>query len=260
MKLRAVKLAVTLITAAGLLAGDYFPPMTSEAIAQSAAKKAATTKSITAEQAQQNFRAAFPDVEVKRFGKSPIPSWYEVIIDNERILYYNPEEGVALAGDLFRGQKENLTQKRRNELTMEIFSKVDLAAALKIGNGPKVVYEVTDPDCSYCRRGSEYLDQRQDVTRYIFFYPLPSHPDAPEKVRFIFSAPDPVQAYRDVMKGVYDKGGKPLPAFTDKGSARLQENIRIAEMLGVRGTPAYWINGQAVSGANIQLIEQLLRQ
>jgi thiol:disulfide interchange protein DsbC len=259
MKNIAVKLAVTMIAAAGLLAGDYFPPMTSGASAQSSAKGAAASKPITAEQAQKMFRAAFPDVEFKSFTKGPISSWYEVVVDNERILYYNPVEEVALVGDLYRNQKENLTQNRRSELVMEVFSKVKPGTALKIGNGPKVVYEVTDPDCPYCRSGSEYLDQRQDVTRYIFFYPLPSHPDAPDKIRYIFSAPDPVQAYHEVMKGVYDKGGKPLPAFTDKGSAKLQEHLKIAEMLGVRGTPAYWINGQAVSGANIQLIERLLQ-
>jgi thiol:disulfide interchange protein DsbC len=261
MKNRAAKLAVILIAAAGLLAAYYLPKSISPASAQAQTKGAAAKKAITLEEARQMFKAAFPDAEFKNFTKGPTPSLYEVQIDNERIIYYNPEEGVALVGDLYRNQQENLTQKRRSELAAEIFSKIDLQTALKIGNGPKVIYEVTDPDCPYCRRGSTYLDQRQDVTRYIFFYPLASHPEAPEKIRFIFSSPDPVKAYHDVMNGVYDKdrGGKPLPAFTDKGSARLQEHLKIAGMLGVRGTPAYWINGQPVSGANIQLIEQLLK-
>ncbi|MBE0596012.1 MAG: DsbC family protein [Desulfuromonadales bacterium] len=214
--------------------------------------------SVEGAKAQQLFSSDFPDVPIRSFAPAPLAGWYEVVVDNERIVYFNPEERVAMFGDLFRGQRNNLTQSRRAEMAAELLAKLPREAAVKIGNGPKVVYEVTDPDCSYCRRGSSYLDQRSDLTRYIFFYPLPSHPQAPAKVRFILAAADQQQAYHEVMKGVYDtdKGGKPVPEVTD--NTKLEVHVEVAKRLGVRGTPAYWINGQAISGANIPALEQLL--
>jgi len=93
------------------------------------------------------------------------------------------------------------------------------------------------------------------VTRYIFFLPLKMHPDAEQKARYILSANDPALAYEEVMSGRYDEG--PIPPFKDNGV--MASHMEATEMLGLTGTPNYWINGTFVAGANINAIEQLLK-
>ena len=64
--------------------------------------------------------------------------------------------------------------------------------------------EITDPDCTYCRQASAYLSARNDVTRYVFFFPLPIHPNAEAKIRHIFCAADRARAYEEAMAGKLD--------------------------------------------------------
>ena len=64
---------------------------------------------------------------------------------------------------------------------------LDLTKAVKIGNGKTMVIEFTDPDCPFCRKAEAYLQKRTDLTRYIFFIPLKSHPASKGKVQYILS-------------------------------------------------------------------------
>lgn len=78
--------------------------------------------------------------------------------------------------------------------------------AVKIGNGKNIIIEVTDPDCPFCRKASDFFAKRNDVTRYIFFLSLTKlHPNAEKKSRFILSSKDQTQAHKDVMSGKYDQ-------------------------------------------------------
>jgi thiol:disulfide interchange protein DsbC len=59
------------------------------------------------------------------------------------------------------------------------------------------------------------------------------------------------------MNGQLD--GKAVPACSDaKAEALLREHKDLGTKLGVRGTPAFWVNGQYVAGANIPAIEGIL--
>lgn len=135
-------------------------------------------------------------------------------------------------------------------------SDLDFARALKIGSGPKIVVEFTDPDCPYCRTASRYLDGRRDVTRYVFFFPLARHPRAKEKVRYILSQKERERAYHQVMSGAMD-GATPLPS-TPRGDKLQEEQFAIATRAGVTSTPTFMISGRIVSGFDRARIEELL--
>jgi thiol:disulfide interchange protein DsbC len=64
---------------------------------------------------------------------------------------------------------------------------IDAGKSITIGSGAKTVFEFTDPDCPYCRKASKYFEGRTDVTRHVFFYPLPRHPKAKDKAQYILS-------------------------------------------------------------------------
>lgn len=200
------------------------------------------------------FSKVFPQLKFFAVSPSPIAGLYEVLLEGDKIVYFAPESGHLLAGALWSPENRNLTQERIEKLKGERIKDLPLDKALKIGKGKKTVIIVTDPDCPYCRKGDEFLAGRNDITSYIYFLPLSIHPDAAKKAAYVLSSDDPSRSYGEVMLGLWDK--RPLPAFKDNGL--LDEHRKIVTKLGVSGTPAYWINGTFVAGANIEKMRELL--
>jgi thiol:disulfide interchange protein DsbC len=131
---------------------------------------------------------------------------------------------------------------------------------VKIGSGPHTVIEITDPDCPFCRKASDFFATRSDMTRYVFFYPIPElHPKAEAKVRYILGAKDQAKAYEEAMTGKLDD-----MKFTPSDDAATVELFKIHKETGVKvggasiGTPLFLIDGQVVKGANIPQIEKIL--
>lgn len=135
-------------------------------------------------------------------------------------------------------------------------SGIDTSRAITIGSGAKSVFEFTDPDCPFCRKASKYFEGRTDVTRYIFFYPLPRHTRAKEKVRFILSMPDKAKAYHDVMSGRMDSA--PQLASTAEGIKLQEEQMAIAKKFKIDSTPTFMINGRIIEGFDLKRIEEAL--
>jgi thiol:disulfide interchange protein DsbC len=137
-----------------------------------------------------------------------------------------------------------------------IAADLDLSKSITIGNGPKTVIEFTDPDCPYCRKASKYFEGRSDLTRHVFFYPLPRHTRAKEKVRFILSMQDTVKAYHDVMSGKMDAA--PPLASTQEGIKLQEEQLEIAKKNKVDSTPTFMINGRIIVGFDQKKIDEAL--
>lgn len=134
---------------------------------------------------------------------------------------------------------------------------LDFGKSITIGNGPKTVIEFTDPDCPYCRKASKYFDERADVTRQVFFYPLPRHLQAKEKAQFILSQTDRASAYRAVMSGRMDNIRK-LEGISSKGIKLQEEQFEIAKKHKVDSTPTFMINGRIIVGFDLKKIEEAL--
>lgn len=134
---------------------------------------------------------------------------------------------------------------------------LDFGKSITIGNGPKEVVEFTDPDCPYCRKASKYFDGRSDVTRHVFFYPLPRHPKAKEKVQYILSQMDRATAYREVMSGKMDSVLK-FEGITAKGIKLQEEQVETARRQKVDSTPTFLINGRIIVGFDQKKIEEAL--
>jgi thiol:disulfide interchange protein DsbC len=197
----------------------------------------------------------YPKMNALEVNQAPVAGLYEVVLANEDIIYYSPEDGIIFAGELWTPAGRNLTRESKSQRMSAKVDMFPLDLAIKIGHGPKVVIEVTDPDCPFCRKGSEFFDEREDITRYVFLYPLTRlHPEAEAKARFILSADDQQAAYEDVFSGLYD--GQSLPEFKDNGL--LEKHRAIAKEVGVNSTPQYWVDGVHVSGFNQNNFEKLL--
>ena len=206
--------------------------------------------------AAEALRTTYPRYQFQEVNPTPVPGICEVV-SSTNIIYFAPETGHLIFGEIWSTAGKNITQERKASLVASKLDALPLDKALKIGDGKITVIEVTDPDCPFCRKGSLFFDNRQDVTRYIFFKPLTNlHPEAEKKARYILSAKDKVAAYKEIMSGKYDD--QALPEFDDSGL--LDHHLQVAASLGVKATPYFWVNGRLVPGANIPKLQELLKQ
>lgn len=208
--------------------------------------------------ALEAFGKAYHGTTVESMTRTEIAGLFEVVTGGN-LLYYAPEGNFLIFGEIFTPQGKNITAQRREELTAKRIKELPIDAAVKIGSGRNTVIEFTDPDCPFCRKASRFFKERRDVSRYVFFAPLVQlHPDAEKKAAWILAAKDPEKAYLEVMDGLRDKERIPQP--DKRGSALVMRHRQIAARMGVMGTPMFWVNGKMVQGANIPVIEKLLKE
>jgi thiol:disulfide interchange protein DsbC len=125
------------------------------------------------------------------------------------------------------------------------------------GNGSRRMAVFSDPDCPYCRKLQPELNKLDDVTIYIFPYPIASlHPDSERQSKLIWCSKDRVKAWEDVLL----EGKLPVGSSTNCANP-VHENIVLGQRLHVDGTPALiFSNGRRVPGyADARHIEQMLR-
>ena len=208
---------------------------------------------------EESFKKSFPKYTLDSITPTAVPGVYEIVVQG-KIGYYAPGPEYIFTGAIMTADGKNLTQERIMEIQGRKFKDLPLEKALKIGSGPHTVIEITDPDCPFCRKAATFFAERKDVTRYIFFYPIPSlHPNAEAKVRQIFCAKDRAQAYEEAMAGKFDDM-KFTPCKNGEADDLLKAHKEIGDRVGVAGagTPLFLINGQVVNGANIPVIEKIL--
>lgn len=206
---------------------------------------------------EQAFKKAYPNVPYDSIRPGAIKGMYEVSKGAD-LIYYFSEKDLLFIGEIIDKTGRSLTEERKGELILSNVKKIPLEKAVKIGTGKQTIIEFTDPDCPYCRRSAAFLETLKDVTRYVFFFPLPSHRDAENKVRYIFCSSDMGKAYEEAMKGKLDTQ-KYTVCKKPEAAERLALHREIGTRIGVNGTPMFIINGKdLVVGANFQAIEAAL--
>lgn len=214
---------------------------------------------------EKSLKTNFPDLGFESVTPSPVAGLYEVVAA-KMIYYYAPREGLLIAGQIFDKTKRNLTaekiQEVRARFDQEIARKageLPLDKAVKVGEGKHIVIEFTDPDCPYCRKAAEFFEKRADVTKYTFFMPLPMHPDARNKVRYILCQKDRGHTLEEVMRGKLD-GVKYETCTSAEVDDLMKLHESLAAKMGISSTPFFIVNGSTVSGADIPKLEQLLEK
>lgn len=194
-------------------------------------------------------QAVYPKIKVGSVTKTPFSGLYEVFVDGQ-IIYANDNFTWFIAdGRLVDAKsRKELTSARLEELTKIDFDALPLDQAIKVvrGNGSRKVAVFSDPDCPFCKK----LEQKEllpltDVTIYTFLLPLESlHPDAANKAKAIWCAPDRIKAWHDwVLNGQITKSGTSC-------DNPLDENAELARKLGISSTPTLiFADGKRMLGA-----------
>ncbi|MEI7967382.1 MAG: DsbC family protein [Betaproteobacteria bacterium] len=200
---------------------------------------------------RQAFTARFPKAAVESVRKLPELDLYEVVVsrgDEPLIIYTDDAFRFMMQGSLVetRGMTD-LTEKTRTRITAIDFESLPLDKAIKRvkGNGNRRVAVFSDPDCPYCKRIEQELEKVNDVTVYIFLYPIEQlHPKAPERARAIWCSPNRLKAWDDYML----RGTAPT-AKADCANP-VTDLMEFGRKKGINGTPTLvFSDGSRVPGA-----------
>ncbi len=188
---------------------------------------------------------------------TPMKGLFEVRIGTD--LFYTDAQGnYVIQGELIDTKaRRNLTEDRINKLTAVDFAALPLKDAFTVvrGDGKRKLAVFEDPNCGYCKRFERDMQNVDNVTVYMFLYPILS-PDSAEKSRNIWCAKDKAAAWHDQM--LRDKSA---PAASCDTSA-LQRNLAFGRKYKITGTPTLiFADGSRVPGAiGAQEVEKRLAE
>jgi len=209
--------------------------------------RAATEKSDVATTLRQTIESRYPGTHVLDVQPSAIPGLYE-IFTGDQIVYSDPSGDYLVIGNIVDTQtRENLTEARLNEHGKIDFNTLPFAKAIKIvkGNGNRTFAVFSDPDCPFCQELEKTLLSVNDITMYVFLFPIASlHPQAPMKAHAIWCAADRTQAWNQWMHE------KKLPAARSCPGDPIDALQKLGETLRINSTPTmFFADGRRVSGA-----------
>lgn len=178
--------------------------------------------------------------------KTAMAGLYEVRVNETDIFYTDAEGNFLLQGNLIdTKQMRNLTEERVDKLTAVKFETLPLKDAFTMvrGNGKRKLAVFEDPNCGYCKRFERDLQNVDNVTVYMFLYPILGA-DSVEKSKNIWCAKDKTKAWQDWML----RNQTPKAASCD--AAAIERNVALGGKYKITGTPTLiFANGSRVPGA-----------
>ena len=206
---------------------------------------AAAQQDPAAERLKAELKKKVPEASVDVVRKVPYGGLYEVVVGSE-IFYTDEKASYLLLGSIVDLKtRENVTELRMRQLNKVDFASLPLENAIKIvrGNGSRRVAMFADPNCGYCKRFERDLIGVNDITVYVFLYPILA-PDSVAKTKAVWCAPDRAKAWLDYM--VRDMA---LPAETACANP-IDKNLEFGKGKRITGTPTmFFEDGERVPGA-----------
>lgn len=205
------------------------------------------------------LQRAFPQSPIQGITKTPVPGVLEAAIDGQ--IFYITEDGRYILGGPLLDAKanRNLTEVRIEQINAIPFGSLPLDWAFKRvkGTGARRIAIFEDPDCPYCKTLEQTLEGIDNVTVYVFLYPIDQiHPDAAAKSKAVWCAKDRVKAWDDAMRtGTVPAGA----ADCDNPIAKI---AAFAKRHRITGTPTMVLSdGRRLVGAvpRAELEKQLVR-
>lgn len=202
----------------------------------------------------QTLRETYRGTQFSSVRPTPIKGMWEVVMGT-KVSYTDSNGRYFMFGNLVDLQtQENLTEGRTAELTRVDPSTLPLGQAVKTvkGDGSRSLYVFVDPECGYCKQLEATLKNVDNVTVYTFLFPVLG-PKSVQNAESIWCAKDRSKALAKHMLGT-------MPVPTAKCENPLSANMKLAESLGISGTPTIVsANGTKVPGAlPLDKLNQLL--
>src|SRR5262245_20392638 len=166
--------------------------------------------------------------------------------DGVHILYTDATATHIIVGKIYETRADkDLTEERLRKLNAINFASLPLAQAVKVqrGNGKRVLVMFSDPYCPYCKTFEQTLQQIDNITVYVFMFPV-IRPNLADHSKAVWCSSDRQKAWLDLAIR-----SKP-PAASASCANPVEKNLALGHKLGVNSTPTlYLANGERVAGA-----------
>jgi thiol:disulfide interchange protein DsbC len=189
-------------------------------------------------------------VKIEGIQPGPIPGLFEVryrSAEGVQVLYTDANANHIILGEIYQANSSrNLTEERKRKLNAIKFESLPLDMAVKVqrGNGKRVMAMFSDPYCPACRQFEKSLAQIDNVTIYIFMYPV-IRPENTEHSRAVWCSPDRAKAWLELAAA-------PKPKIPDAGVGcgdPVDKVLKLGRGLAVNSTPTIILaNGERVTG------------
>lgn len=218
---------------------------------------AAGAGEMTVEQAAKYMAPSFPNVRVERVTPTPLADVYEVIAGGS--IYYLTHDGAFLLSGTLYDLKAgaDLTERAYAGLRHAVADNARAAAVISYAP-EKTLYTVTvlsDVNCGYCRKFHGQMARVNELGIRVNYLLIPFLGQKSRRDAISVWCADDRRAALDRAKN----GG----ALEQKDCDHpVDRNLRIAETLGVRGTPAFLLaDGKLLNGYRTpeNLLEEVKR-
>ena len=194
---------------------------------------------------------------ISSVSKTSFKGVYEIVTAEPEIFYTDEQASYLMRGALIDlKSKKNLTEDRMEALLAVPFASLPIKDAFVIvrGDGKRKMAVFEDPNCGYCKRFEADLQKINNVTVYMFLYPILG-PDSNEKSKNIWCAKDKAKTWQDWML----RSDPPETVSCD--TAALARNVEFGKKHKITGTPTIiFSNGSRIPGAiPADQIEQMLK-
>ena len=174
-----------------------------------------------------------PNVSLERVQPAGYGDLFEVMAGGE-LLYTDANASFLIRGTLYDlNTAQAVSEQRLQVLNAVKFEELPLDKAIKIvrGDGSRRMAVFEDPNCGYCKRIERDLQAIDNVTVYVFLFPILGA-DSSTKSAAVWCAADRGKAWLDLM--VRDIAPPVAPASCTTPFA---EVVAFGNAKRIRGTP-----------------------
>ena len=175
-----------------------------------------------------------------------MPGLFELRVDGSEIYYTDSTGQFLLQGQLIDTRTQrNLTEERIQKITAIDFKSLPIKDAITLvkGNGERKIAVFEDPNCGYCKRFERELAKVDNLTIYLFLYPILGK-DSLEKSKAIWCAKDPAKTWQDWMLR------EQTPSATQCDTSAIKRNVEWGQKAKITGTPTtLLVDGTRIPGA-----------
>jgi thiol:disulfide interchange protein DsbC len=191
-----------------------------------------------------------PGAKIDGIQAAPVAGLYEVRIRSEegvQLIYTDASGAHIILGRIIETRTDrNLTDERTRKLNAVKFESLPLDQAVKIqrGNGKRMLAMFSDPYCPACRQFERALAQIDDITVYVFMYPV-IRPEHADHSRAVWCSPDRAKAWLELAAAPRPK----VPEASASCANPVDKLVEAGRKLGVNSTPTLFLaNGERLTG------------
>ena len=189
-------------------------------------------------------------VQIDGIEPGPVPGLYEVRYRSPQgvqVIYVDATGNYVIQGKIYDLRAErDLTEERLRKLNAIKFESLPLELAVKIqrGDGKRVLAMFSDPYCPACRQFERSLAQVDNVTIYVFMYPV-IRPENIDHSRMVWCSADRAKAWLELAAAPKPK----VPNAAKSCGDPVDKVLKLGRSLAVNSTPTLVLaNGERVSG------------